>query len=109
MQPVTNLRIQQRVRALRGDGAAWSKELAEAGFEAYETIASKNAGVFSVGDQITMADVCLVPACWAAERVGVDVERYPTIKRVVERMEGEDAVKKAHWRRQQDTPEEFKA
>lgn len=108
VQPVTNLRIQQRVRALGGDSAAWSKELVEAGFRAYETITAKSAGVFSVGDRITMADVCLVPACWAAERVGVDVGSYPTIKRVVERMEEEEAVKKAHWRRQVDTPDEFK-
>ncbi|KAL1861202.1 hypothetical protein Plec18170_001717 [Paecilomyces lecythidis] len=108
VQPVTNLRIQQRVRALGGDGAAWSKELVEAGFGAYEAIAAKSAGKFSVGDQITLADVCLVPACWAAERVNVDISNYPTIKRVLDAMEKEEAVQKAHWRKQGDTPEEFR-
>ncbi|KAJ9265381.1 hypothetical protein DTO212C5_6762 [Paecilomyces variotii] len=108
VQPVTNLRIQQRVRALGGDGAVWSKELVEAGFSAYEAIAAKSAGKFSVGDRITMADVCLVPACWAAERVNVDVASYATIKRVLDAMEKEEAVQKAHWRKQGDTPEEFR-
>ena len=75
---------------------------------AYEALASKVAGTFSVGDEVTLADVCLVPATWSAARFGIDIQNYPTIARVVARMEDEDAVKKAHWRNQPDTPEEFR-
>lgn len=78
------------------------------GFRAYEAIVEKTAGAFSVGDSITVADVCLVPAAWGAERVGVDLGAFPTIKRVVERLEGEECVGRGHWRTQEDTPEEFR-
>lgn len=108
VQPVTNLRILKRVAPFGLDRAAWSKELIEDGFRAYEAIAAKTAGVFSVGDSITMADVCLLPAVWGAERAGVKVEEFPTIHRVAQRLEEEDAVKRAHWRTQPDTPEEFR-
>lgn len=108
VQPVTNLRIQKRVKALDGDATAWARELARDGLEAFEKTAARSAGTFCVGDEITLADVCLVPAVWAAERVGVDVAEFPVVKRVFERMLEEEAVQKAHWKRQEDTPEELR-
>lgn len=108
VQPVTNLRILKRVAPFGVDRAEWSKELIEDGFKAYEAIAKESAGVFSVGDVITLADLCLLPAVWGAQRSGVDLGPYPTIVRVAERLEGEEAVKKGHWTTQQDTPEEFR-
>lgn len=109
IQPVTNLRILKRVAPFGVDRAAWSKDLIEDGFAAYESLASQSAGEFSVGDAVTMADVCLIPAVWGAERAGVDLGRYPTIKRVAEALEREDAVRVGHWTTQADTPEEFRA
>ncbi|KAI9046291.1 maleylacetoacetate isomerase MaiA [Aspergillus affinis] len=108
VQPVTNLRILKRVAPLGVDRGAWSKELIEDGFRAYEAIAEKSAGRFSVGDEVTMADVCLIPAVWGAQRVGVELERYPTIDRVARGLEEVEAVKLGHWRNQEDTPEEFR-
>ncbi|KAK1146299.1 hypothetical protein N8T08_003086 [Aspergillus melleus] len=108
VQPVTNLRILKRVAPLGVDRSAWSKELIEDGFRAYEAIAEKSAGRFSVGDEVTMADVCLIPAVWGAQRVGVELERYPTIDRVAKNLEEVDAVKLGHWRNQEDTPDEFR-
>ncbi|KAE8151195.1 glutathione S-transferase [Aspergillus avenaceus] len=108
VQPVTNLKILKRVAPLGMDREAWSRELFEDGFRAYEAIVKGTAGEFSVGDDVTMADVCLVPTVWGAERAGVKVEEYPTISRIVERLEGVEAVQKGHWRTQGDTPEEFR-
>ncbi|KAE8354514.1 glutathione S-transferase [Aspergillus coremiiformis] len=108
VQPVTNLKILKRVTPLGFDRETWSKELIEDGFRAYETIVARTAGTFSVGDRITMADVCLLPAVWGAQRSGVELREFPTIWRIAERLEMEDVVKKAHWRTQVDTPEEFR-
>ncbi|PLB55565.1 maleylacetoacetate isomerase [Aspergillus steynii IBT 23096] len=108
VQPVTNLRILKRVAPFGVDRAAWSKELIEDGFRAYEALAVGAAGKFSVGDAITMADVCLIPAVWGAQRVGVDLGMYPTIERVARNLEEVEAVKVGHWRTQEDTPEEFR-
>ncbi|KAL1648455.1 hypothetical protein SLS58_002210 [Diplodia intermedia] len=47
---------------------------------------------------------------WAREwtRWGCDMERWPKIMTVFRHMESLEAVKAAHWRRQEDTPEEFR-
>lgn len=109
IQPVTNLRILKKVGEVGVDRAAWSKGLIEQGLEAYEKIVAETAGLYSVGDKVTMADVCLVPAAWGAERVGVDLGAFPTLKGVVDRLEGLEAVKKGHWKTQEDTPEDLRA
>lgn len=111
IQPVTNLRILKRVAPLGADRAVWSKDLIEDGLRAYEAILSDSgcAGRFSVGDEITMADVCLVPAAWGAERVGVDLSAFPVVQGIVKRLEMEEAVKKGHWQSQPDTPEDLRA
>jgi maleylacetoacetate isomerase len=105
VQPVTNLRILSRVRALGGDGAIWAKDFMTDGLLAYEAIASSTAGKFSVGDQVSLADVCLVPAVWGAQRWGVDLNQMPVLMRVYENMSKIEEVDKAHWQRQEDTPE----
>lgn len=107
-QPVTNRHIMLAVGKLGKNGPEWSREYMTRGLKAYEETAKRTAGEFSVGDEITMADVVLVPAVWGAERFGVDLEKLPTVKRIYETMSREEAVVKAHWRRQEDTPEEFR-
>ncbi|KAL3479951.1 glutathione S-transferase [Aspergillus californicus] len=108
IQPVTNLRILKRVAPFGVDRTVWSKGLIEDGFAAYEAIAKRSAGRFSVGDAVSMADVCLIPAVWGAERVGVDLGEYPTIQRVAGALEEVQAVREGHWMTQGDTPVEFR-
>ncbi|KAJ5925350.1 Maleylacetoacetate isomerase [Penicillium verhagenii] len=109
VQPVTNLKILKRVAPLGVDRAAWSKDLIEEGLRAYETTVSRSAGRFSVGDAVTIADICLIPAAWGAERVGVDLSAFPITYGIIRNLEGEEAVRKAHWQTQPDTPEELRA
>lgn len=109
LQPITNLSILNRVGDIGGDKAVWAREIMTAGLVAYEAVAKDTAGNFSVGDEISMADVCLVPAVWGAERFGVDFEAIPTVKRVYERLAAMEEVKRAHWSRQEDTPAELRS
>ena len=104
VQPITNRRIIKAVTDLGGDSTAWNKHFMTRGLEAYETVASKTAGKFSVGDEVSMADVCLVPAIWAAEKNGVAREKIPIVMRVYTALSELGAVQKAHWSRQEDTP-----
>uniref|UniRef100_L2FY39 Maleylacetoacetate isomerase n=1 Tax=Colletotrichum fructicola (strain Nara gc5) TaxID=1213859 RepID=L2FY39_COLFN len=108
IQPVTNMRIMRRVRALGGNAEQWNRELMADGLAAYEAVAKQWAGKCSVGDEMTMADVCLLPAVWNAERFGVDLSVYPTIGRVVEGLKEHPAVVKAHYFNQPDTPDELR-
>lgn len=101
-QPVTNLRILNRVRALGGDASKWAKELIEESFSAFELIVTESAGRFCVGDSMTLADVCLAPAVWGAQRFGLDVTDYPTIWRIHQSLELEPAVIASNWEHQPD-------
>jgi len=103
-QPVTNMRILKRIRVLGGDANQWARELMADGLAAYEAALAGVAGKYSYGDNVTIADVCLVPAVWGALRFEVDISAYPTIKRIFEAISEDPAVAKAHWKNQEDTP-----
>lgn len=107
-QPVTNMRMLSRIAALGGSKEDWAKELMSDGLRAYERLVAKTAGKFSYGDKVTLADLCLVPAVWGGQRFGVDLDSFPTVKRIHEAMSELDAVKKAHWNSQEDCPAELK-
>lgn len=107
-QPPTNLRITKRVKSSGGDVSVWMKEIMSEGLQAYESVAKVWAGRYSVGDEVTMADVCLLPAVWNAERYGVDVANFPTVSKIAGELERLEAVQKAHYFNQPDTPEELR-
>ncbi|KAJ4253402.1 hypothetical protein NW762_010559 [Fusarium torreyae] len=108
IQPVTNLRIMRRVRELGGNAEDWNCQLMTAGLKAYEQVAKDTAGKCSFGDDLTLADACLLPAVWNAQRFGVDLSAFPTINRIVENLKDHPAVVKAHWQNQPDTPDNLK-
>lgn len=113
---MTNLRVLSRIGALTAgssdqkatERAQWAKELMTDGLAAYEAIAKNVAGLYLVGDKVSMADVCLVPAVWSAERFAVDMDAFPTVVSVCERLAALDAVMRAHWKSQGGTPEELR-
>jgi maleylacetoacetate isomerase len=51
-----------------------------------------------------VADACLVPAAQGADRSRVEMGALPTVVRVFERLVDLDAVRRAHWENQGDTP-----
>ncbi|MCJ1351056.1 MAG: hypothetical protein MMC33_001038 [Icmadophila ericetorum] len=73
IQPVQNSRIRAMVESFGGNGTAWAQSVYRRGLAVYEQMVRKSAGKYSVGDEITMADVCLWPMVQGGERVGVDV------------------------------------
>ncbi|OAQ97414.1 hypothetical protein LLEC1_08156, partial [Akanthomyces lecanii] len=109
VQPVTNLRILKRLRAIDGANAEeWSVELINEGLRAYEDTAKTSAGRYSVGDGVTMADVALMPAVWGAERFNISLDPYPTVKRIAANLSELPAFQKAHPFVQEDCPEELR-
>ena len=80
------------------------------GLKAYEQIlASASAwGKYSVGETVTMADVCLAPAVDGGIRFGVDFDELPNVWRVYGALQEIEAFKMGGWREQEDTPEEFR-
>ena len=88
IHPIQNLRVMKYLRDNFGQteesAFAWSRHWIETGFEAYEaTVAhDRRTGAFSLGDQPTMADLCLAPQVFNGARFKVDMARYPTIQRI---------------------------
>lgn len=116
IQPVTNMRILKRVKTMAAAAGkdeteaanSWAKELMLDGLAAYESVCKNVAGKYSFGDNITMADCCLVPAVWGAQRYGVSLESTPTIRRIFETLSQDGCVKVSHWNSQEDTPKELR-
>ncbi|XP_043205105.1 maleylacetoacetate isomerase-like [Amphibalanus amphitrite] len=74
-----------RLEAVGGEGAglAWGQEAIDKGFTALEGVLAKTAGTHCVGDELTLADCCLVPQVLNAQlRFKVDTTKFPIITRL---------------------------
>ncbi|KAM6960855.1 maleylacetoacetate isomerase isoform 1-T1 [Aplochiton taeniatus] len=105
IQPVQNLYVIQKIGA---DKMQWAQHFIDRGFQALEPILKETAGTFCVGDEISMADICLVPQVYNAERFKVDVNKFPTIKRLNQALVELEAFKVTHPSCQPDTPADLK-
>jgi maleylacetoacetate isomerase len=107
-QSLTNDTLIERAESSGADPREWLKFFTERGLKAFETVVSKTAGRYCCGDTITLADVCLMPALWNAEKHGVDLASFPTISRVYAALKDHPSFTKSHWRNQPDCPEELR-
>lgn len=83
-QPLVNLGVGNRHSDDPAEQKAWNQHWIRKGLEAYEKIVKETAGRLSVGDTLTLADICLIPQCYSAARNDVNVVDYPTIARINE-------------------------
>ena len=67
-----------------------------------QVLVSKSAGKYCVGDQITMADCCLVPQVYNAKRFKVDMKQFPNINKIVQNLEKVKAFITTHLENQLD-------
>jgi maleylpyruvate isomerase len=106
IQPAQNLYLLNQLKAygLEGKRSAWACHFIERGLRGLERAASETAGAFLAGDDVTAADVFLVPQLYNARRFGVDVAAFPTLLRAEASCEALDAFAAAHPDRQPDAP-----
>ena len=108
MHPVNNLRILKYLTDELGvDEEAkltWYRHWIAQGFEPLETLLNEQAGTgdFCHGDTPTLADVCLVPQVFNAERFDCELSRYPTIRRIAVNCNALEAFEAALPYRQPD-------
>lgn len=104
IQPMQNLGVLEHlaVVAPSADKKAWAAHFVGRGLAALETLARRTAGRYLVGDDVTLADVCLVPQLYGARRFGVALESFPTLTAVEARLGELEAFDKAHADRQPD-------
>ena len=108
IHPLNNLRVLKYLTGTLGvsDEAKqqWYRHWVAAGFASMESrlAADGRTGEFCCGDQPTLADLCLVPQAWNAQRFDIPLDAYPTIKRIHEHAMTLDAFALAAPGRQPD-------
>lgn len=91
-QPIQNLCVMAKHSSDPAERIEWSHYWIEKGLKAVEKVLVKCSGKYCVGDEITMADCCLVPQVYnAINRFNVDMEQCPTILRIVKCLEQHEA------------------
>ncbi|XP_010214670.1 PREDICTED: maleylacetoacetate isomerase isoform X2 [Tinamus guttatus] len=106
IQPLQNVSVLERVGEKKLE---WAQHYIKSGFQALEQILQHTAGRYCVGDEVSMADLCLVPQVFNAERYKVDLAPYPTIIRINKALLELEAFQVSHPSRQPDTPAELRA
>ena len=108
IQPLQNTSTTRYLReTLKLDDAALSKWLREwitRGLDAFNALLEHDhqSGKFCHGDVPSMADCCLVPQMYAAERFGVDATQYPRLALIWENCNRMPAFAAAHPSKQID-------
>lgn len=88
IHPLNNLRVLQHLEATLGADAqsknAWYAHWVTLGFKVVESMLRETAstGRYCHGDTPTLADCCLVPQIYNAERYGIALDAYPNLRRV---------------------------
>ncbi|WP_233862111.1 maleylacetoacetate isomerase [Paraburkholderia adhaesiva] len=101
IHPLNNLRVLKYLKHSLGvdDAAkdAWYRHWVESGFESLEKRLANDprTGKLCYGDTPTIADLCLVPQVFNANRFKIDTTRYPTIQRISDYASQLDAFAKA--------------
>ncbi|HET9988954.1 MAG TPA: maleylacetoacetate isomerase [Kofleriaceae bacterium] len=85
IQPLQNLTVTNAIKTLGADVTVWTKGFIETGLAAFAAAAAETAGTFCVGDEVSIADCCLVPQLASARRFGADVARHERLLRIEER------------------------
>lgn len=79
-QPLQNLYVMKYVDAQFGsNGRAFCQHFIRRGLEALEARAKMSAGRFLSGDEVSFADIHLIPQLYNARRFEVPLEGLPTL------------------------------
>ena len=106
IHPLNNLRV---LKALREDfGAdqtqvdAWAARWITAGFTALEALVARHGAGWCFGEAPGMADCCLIPQIYSAERFNADLAAFPRLLEIAARAADHPAFTAAHPDRQPD-------
>ena len=108
MHPLNNVRVLKYVTDTLGHDKdamhEWYQHWIAEGFKGFESILHKYPfrGKFCDGDTVTMADICLVPQVFNAQRFHCRLDDYPTTMRIFDAGMEIEAFQRAEPSRQPD-------
>jgi maleylacetoacetate isomerase len=102
--PLQNLRVLNKIEKEFGSEhkTAWGTYWIADGLKAFEKMLETHSGKYCCGDEISVADICLIPQLFNARRFNVDLTGFPNILRVEKNLVDLDEFKKAHADAQED-------
>lgn len=108
IHPLQNVRVLNHLKATYGadqEGLdAWCRHWIAEGLDACEAIAGlqTHGGSFTFGNSPGMADICLVPQMFSADRFGLDTTPFKRLNAIRAACESLEAFAEAHPARQPD-------
>jgi maleylacetoacetate isomerase/maleylpyruvate isomerase len=99
IHPLNNLRVARALEAIgvgEADRQKWAQRWITDGFAALEPMVAEHGAGFCFGAEPGLADCCLIPQVYSAQRYKVDVTAFPAIRKVAERAAGHPAFAAAH-------------
>ncbi|KQW73479.1 maleylacetoacetate isomerase [Phenylobacterium sp. Root77] len=105
IHPLNNMRIQKALEQAGVDEAGrleWSQRWIVDGFSALEPMVARHGQGFAFGAAPTLADCCLVPQVYSAQRYKVDLSPFPAIAAAAAHAGEHPAFAAAHPDRQPD-------
>lgn len=107
IHPLNNMRVTRALEAMKvgeADRQTWIQRWINDGFQTLEPMVASNGEGWAFGDQPGLADCCLIPQVYSANRFKVDMAPYPALRAVAERAAEHPAFAAAHPDRQPDAP-----
>lgn len=97
IHPICNPRVVKIAARMSGDTITmpeWMPEIIGPGLAALEQMLE--GGDFCYGDSVSLADLCIMPQLYNADRWKVDLSDMPKINRIRKHLETIEAFQKAH-------------
>jgi maleylacetoacetate isomerase len=110
IHPLNNLRVMQYLErefnTPQVERERWTQHWMLEGFSAVESLLASNpsTGIFCEGDEPTLADICLAPQVYNAQRWSVDMSPFPLIRRIAAECMKVNAFERARPENQPDAP-----
>jgi maleylpyruvate isomerase len=95
-QPVQNLPVLQLHSADTAEQKKWAQHFIRKGLGAFETLATQTAGKFSVGDELSWADLCLMPQLYNAARFEIAASEFPLLSQIGSECERLESYQSSH-------------
>ncbi|WP_309644994.1 maleylacetoacetate isomerase [Phenylobacterium sp.] len=105
IHPLNNMRVNRALEAMEVSAprrGKWVERWIVDGFQTLEPMVAKYGQGFAFGDTPTIADCCLIPQVYSAQRYKVDLEPFPAIRAVAEHAAQHHAFIAAHPDNQPD-------
>lgn len=110
IQPLQNLSVQRDIQKVTGINDEQKTNLTvnwiENGLKAFEDFIAPHSKKFCFGNEVSAADVFLVPQIFSSKRFGADVNKFSKLLKIYENCMDLEAFKLADPSCQPDTPKE---